>query len=179
MIKGEPMNTRIDLESPSSFEKKIALQCLQRELKPMVNYYSRTRALELFQNGQVDIVVSGQASDFPGSLKANFRTMDGSKAILLFKSSKSNFKTIEGLPKGTKVGFIKSSAHAKEFIKKAGELQLTFFNSSKKAAEALNEGSVDCLVVDKIAQDIFQELLKSSQSRALDLPSEPIIWLYR
>ena len=179
MIKGEAMNTRLDLDSPSPYEKKIALQCLERELKPVVNYYSRTRAEELFKNGQVDIVVSGQASDFSEDLKANFRTVDGTKALLFYNSSKSALGTVEKLPKGTKVGFIRASAHAQEFVKRAGELQLTFYNSSKQAAEALNDKRIDCLIIDEIARENLKPLLKSSQSRSLDLGSEPIIWLYR
>ncbi len=179
MIKGEALNTRLDLDSPSHYEKKVAVQCLERELKPVLKYYSRSKALELFKNGQIDIVVSGQASDFSEELKPYLRTIDGTKAVLFYNSSKSVLDSVKSMPKGTKVGFLRDSAHAKEFVKRAGELQLTFFNSSVKAAEALNEQRIDCLVVDQIAESHFKYFLKNAEVRSLDLPSEALIWIYR
>ena len=179
MIKGEALNTRLDLDEPSPFEKKIALQCLQRELKPVVNYYSRTRALELFKNGQADIVVSGQASSFSEDFKSSFRIMDSTKALLVYKSSSPVLGKVSELPQGTKVGFVRASAHMKDFVKCAGELQLTIFNSSKKAAAALIEGRIDCLVIDEIAYRHYSPLLPDCKHRSLDLSSEPLIWLYR
>ena len=179
MISGETLNTRLDLSDPSPYEKKVAYQSLEKELKPLVNYYSRTRAEELFKSGEVDIVVSGQASVFSPDLKDHFRIVGDSKAVLFYNSANHELCSMPELPKGTKLGFIRSSAHAKEFIKRAGELQLTFFNSSRKAAEALNRQAIDCLIIDEIAVSHFEGLLMNFKMRPLDLPKEPVIWLYR
>lgn len=178
LIKGEPMNARFDLDTPSPYEADIAFKSLQKEEKPVIKRFSRNRALELLKLGLMDIVISGQASGFDESFKKNKRLVDTTRAVLFYQKD-SKFADMDDIPDGTKVGILKDSAFSDEFVSRAGELELVYFDGTENAAQELNSGKIDCLVIDSIAKDHFQKFVKDAQSRPLKLPGKAVYWLYR
>lgn len=178
LIKGEPMNTRFDIDTPAPFEAEVAFKSLQNEEKPIIKRFSRNRALELLKMGLMDIVVSGQASGFDDSFRKNKRLVHTTRAVLFYQKD-SKLSQMDDIPDGTKVGILKNSAFSDEFISRAGELELKYFNNTANAVKGLNNGDVDCLVIDSIAKDHIQKFSKELKSRPLKLPGKAVYWLYR
>lgn len=179
IIRGESLNYRVEEDEPAPYESKVALECLELQTRPQIKFYSRNRALELFQSGQVDIVVSGQASSFPKNLIPYTRIKEGTKAAILYKDKASPLANVFSIPNGTSTGVLENSSFVSSFIMRTGDIKLTVFRNISEAVEALKKDKIDCLVIDQIAIKHISHLVPEVNSRVLDLPSSPVIWLYR
>lgn len=179
IIKGESLNHRIDSSEPAPYEGRVAFECLELETKPIVKFYSRNRALEMFKAGQLDVVVSGQASIFPDELTEYRRIKDSSKAVILYKESFDQLGKVSDIPEGVKVGVMENSAFASYFVKRAGDLEVKVYRMIETAVQALKSDKIDCLVIDQLAVEHISTLLPNMKTRTLDLPTKAVVWLYR
>ena len=179
VIKGEPLNYRVDMGEPAPYESKVAFECLELETKPVVKFYSRERALELFKKGSLDIVVSGQVAVFPEEFESYRRIKQGSKAVILFKDKFRELGELSDIPNGTKVGVLENSVFASDFVKRAGDLQVKVYRSIETAVQSLEKDQIECLVIDQIAVEHISPLLPGIKNRVLDLQSKALVWLYR
>lgn len=179
IIRGESLNYRIDTKEPAPYESRIAFECLELETKPVVKFYSRNRALELFKSGQLDVVVSGQAAEFPDEFSKNRRIKAGTRSVILYKEHSRELGELSDLPNGVKVGVLENSVFASDFVKRAGEIELKVYRSVETAVESLKTDKIECLVIDQIAVEHISPLLPGIRTRVLDLPSKALVWLYR
>ena len=179
IIKGESLNYRTESKEPAPYESRVALECLELETKPVMKFYSRNRALELFKAGQLDIVVSGQASVFPDEFSKNRRIKAGTKSVILYKEHSRELAELSDIPNGVKVGVLENSSFALEFVKRAGEIELKVYRLVENAVQALKNDKVDCIVIDQVAVEHISPLLPGIKTRILDLPSKAVVWLYR
>ena len=178
LIKGETMNYRSSDSSPAPYEAKIAIHCIEDEHQPIIKRYSRSRALELFKKGEVEIVVSGHASIFPEEFKDHKRVMDGTRALIIYDPRRHNLDLVDDLT-NLKIGLLKDSAFNKFFVKKAGDLQLEIFDGLDTAIAAFKDKKIDGFIIDQIADRHVYEMLPEISARQIGIPAQPVYWLYR
>ena len=179
IIRGESLNFRTESDEPAPYESKVAFECLEMETKPVIKFYSRNRSLELFKAGQVDVVVSGQASIFPKELLSYRRVKAGTKAIILYKKTFDKLGEVSEIPNRSKVGVLENSAFATSFVIRAGDIELKVYREISEAIASLKQDKIDCLVIDQIASEHIAPLVPGAKTRILDLAPNAVSWLYR
>jgi len=180
LIKGGPLNERIELGEPAPYELKAAAMAVEMERRPHIKYLSMQRAVAAFKEGKTELLVFGQAEEIPVELQDKSIHIQKSKAslVMLKKSSLQNPSDSAALIRQKiRLGLMRNSTHAAYFVKNINQNELQFYNSFQKAVEALENNLIDALLVDSLAAERLVEKNTSMSFCELDLPAGDIRWI--